>query len=248
MRIPKILGLIDRRILVNYRIDPHVLRRFLPVPFEPLLVGGVGMAGICLIRLKHVRTRFWPARLGLSSENAAHRIAVWWQQGGQRREGVYIPRRDTSSRLSALVGGRVFPGEHHLATFDVHEEADRFDVRLRSRDGRTCVEVAGRVCDRLPADSAFDDLSEASEFFARGSLGYSATQRFGVYDGLELRTAAWRVEALDVERVRSSFFEDESIFPPGSTQFDCALLMRGIEHQWHARQPLCCSAGVAVGT
>jgi len=35
--------------------------------------------------------------------------------------------------------------------------------------------------------------------------------------------------------VESSFFEDRALFPPGSVEFDCALLMRGIEHEWHGR-------------
>src|SRR4051812_12690190 len=109
MRIPVIRGVIDRRILVNYRVAPQVLAKFLPVPFRPKLIQGVGMAGVCLIRLKHIRPRSFPLPLGLSSENAAHRIAVEWEG----REGVYIPRRDTSSRINAAVGGRLFPGVHH---------------------------------------------------------------------------------------------------------------------------------------
>ena len=68
MRIPVIRGVIERRILVNYRVDPDVLARVLPEPFRPKLFGGVGMAGICLIRLKHVRPRVLPAWSGISSE------------------------------------------------------------------------------------------------------------------------------------------------------------------------------------
>src|SRR5439155_782844 len=58
MPIPVIRGVIDRRILVNYRVDPDVLARILPQPFRPKLVNGMGMAGVCLIRLKHIRPRF----------------------------------------------------------------------------------------------------------------------------------------------------------------------------------------------
>jgi len=76
MKIPVIRGVIERRILVNFRVDPEALNRVLPAPFRPKLVDGVGMAGICLIRLKHIRPNFLPAFLGISSENAAHRIAV----------------------------------------------------------------------------------------------------------------------------------------------------------------------------
>ena len=33
-------------------------------------------------------------------------------------------------------------------------------------------------------------------------------------------------------------FEDRALFPPGSVEFDCALLMRGIEHEWQGRGQL----------
>ena len=135
MRIPALHGVIDRRILVNYRVNPDVLQAVLPPPFHPKLVRGVAIAGICLIRLRGIRPTFVPSWLGISSENAAHRMAVEWQDAtGRHREGVYIPRRDTSSRLNSLAGGRLFPGVHHHARFTVHETADRFEIALRSDD------------------------------------------------------------------------------------------------------------------
>lgn len=135
MRIPTIRGLIDRRVLVNYQVDAAVLARVCPAPFRPQLIGGVGIAGICLIRLKNVRPQFLPSFLGISSENAAHRIAVEWDVDGQVKTGVYIPRRDTSSRLNALAGGRIFPGAHDLARFDVSETEDDYRIAMKSVDG-----------------------------------------------------------------------------------------------------------------
>ena len=102
MRIPVMRGLIDRRILVNFRVDPEVLSRLLPPPFRPQLVQGKGMAGICLIRLRQLRPRWLPAFAGITSENAAHRIAVEWDDHGTTHSGVYIPRRDSSSLLNCL--------------------------------------------------------------------------------------------------------------------------------------------------
>jgi len=58
---------------------------------------------------------------------------------------------------------------------------------------------------------------------------------------MELHCRNWHVEPLAVEEVRSSFFEDETLFPKGSIEFDCALLMRGIEHEWHGQADLCCA-------
>jgi Uncharacterized conserved protein (COG2071) len=244
VQIPVVRGMIDRRILVNYRVDPGVLSRVLPKPFRPQLVNDKGIAGVCLIRLKNVRPRLLPGFLGISSENAAHRIAVEWDQGGERREGVFIPRRDTSSRLNTLVGGRLFPGVHHHARFDVEEHDGRYRVALDSDDHCTHLLVNGRAAPDLPVGSVFDSLQTASDFFQRGSLGYSATKNPDRFDGLELQSYSWQVQPLAVERVESSFFDDRTLFPHGSVEFDCALLMRGIDHEWHGRESLCAGGGL----
>lgn len=188
MRLPTIRGLIDRRLLLNFRVDPDVMRRLLPAPFRPQIVGGYAMAGICLIRLRYIRPRFVPAGLGIASENAAHRIAVEWDTPNGPATGVFIPRRDTSSRLNTLAGGRLFPGVHHHARFVVHEGDSRYRVEVHSDDYDVQLAVEGAESHAWPHGSVFQSLEEASQFFACGSLGYSATNRRGVFDGLELCT------------------------------------------------------------
>lgn len=239
MRIPMMRGTIDRRILINYRVDSKVLERFLPLPFRPKLVEGVGIAGICLIRLRHIRPRLLPKMLGISSENAAHRIAVVWEEAGQLREGVFIPRRDTSSRLNTLVGGQLFPGEHHHAKFHVREAGDRHFVQFDSDDRHSHVMVDGHAASQFNRNSAFHSLGEASDFFKAGSLGYSVTSIPGKFDGLELRTPTWQLEPFVVDRVESSFFDNQATFPFGAVEFECALLMKDVAHEWHGREPLC---------
>lgn len=250
MKIPVIRGVIERRILVNYRVDAKVLARILPAPFRPKLYRGHGMVGICLIRLSGIRPKFLPSWLGLSSENAAHRTAIEWDDNGGVREGVYVRRRDTNSWLSTLGGGRLFPGIHSHARFSVKERSPRFEIALQSDDKLTSLAVVGEVASALPSTSLFESLAEASAFFQAGSLGYSATLDPKRFEGLELRCDRWQVEPLTVESVRSSFFDDRSIFPQGSIEFDCALLMRGIDHEWHGKADLCCAndcGAVGVG-
>lgn len=237
MRIPTLEGIIDRRILVNYRVDPLYLQRLLPDPFRPKRIHGMGIAGICLIRLKQIKPRSLPSLLGLSSENAAHRIAVEWEEHGQYREGVYIPRRDTSSQFNTLVGGKLFPGIHHHAHFQVAEDDDSFSIQLASDDGETCVAVEARVTSHLPEHSIFASLEETSAFFEQGSLGYSVSREAGRLDSLELRCSNWKVEPLQVTKALSSFFDDPHRFPAGSAALDCALVMRAIRHEWYVREP-----------
>ena len=242
MRIPVIQGLIRRRLLINFRVDPAVMQRQLPSRFRPKLQQGNAIAGVCLIRLEDIRPRFVPRPFGISSENAAHRIAVRWDAGGSEKEGVFIPRRDTGSAINHLTGGRIFPGEHHRAHFAVKEEADRIDFGMASDDGRVIVKVRGRVGGTFPRTSCFASLAEASAFFEPGSIGYSVTSDPRRLDGLELRTQGWTVEPLEVEDVSSSYFSDEARFPRGSVEFDCGLVMRNLAHEWHSAEDLTLSS------
>jgi hypothetical protein len=235
MRLPTIQGVIRRRILVNYRVDPEIIKRLIPRRFVPKLHDGFAIAGICLIRLEDIRPAGFPAALGVNSENAAHRIAVRWEDDrAQQREGVFIPRRDTDSKINQLLGGRVFPGEHHAAGFEVNESPGRIEISMKSADGKVMVGLCADVSDRMPESSVFRSVSDASQFFEPGSLGFSATADPGRLDGIELETKEWRVGPLQVDRVSSSFFDDRSAFPEGSVQFDHALLMRNIAHEWHS--------------
>lgn len=97
VRIPAIGGTITRHLLVSFRADPGAVQPLLPQPFRPKLHGGYAVAGVCLIRPEKVRPAGWPSVIGISSENAALRIAVGWTENGTRKQGVSIPRRDTSA-------------------------------------------------------------------------------------------------------------------------------------------------------
>ncbi len=234
MKIPTIEGIIDRRILINFTVDKDVLAKFLPQPFSPLLVEDKGMAGICLIRLKNIRPKGFPEIIGINSENAAHRVAVEWTEKGLKKQGVYIPRRDTNSILNHWAGGRIFPGVHHLASFDVQETANMYSIHVKGPDNNI-ISIEAKQAEIFDSSSVFKTLETASGFYKNGSIGLSPNS--SGYDGLELRALKWQVEPLTVNNVKSSFFENENHFPKGSVQFDNVLLMRNIEHTWHNYVP-----------
>jgi hypothetical protein len=235
-------SIIERRLLVNYRVDPAVAASLLPTPLRPQLVNGWAVAGICLIRLGRLRPSWVPGWAGMRTENAAHRVAVEWDAMGGPQSGVYIPRRDSNSAVTVLAGGRLFPGEHHRASFDVDETARNLHVAFASADGTAHVSVDIRVAQQLRGSALFADLREASDFFRGGSAGFSATRDGGRLDGLELRADRWVVEAAEVISVCSNFFDDARLFPPGSAAIDCALLMREIPVTWSAIQPMFASS------
>jgi len=167
---------------------------------------------------------------------------------GHYREGVYIPRRDTSSQFNTLIGGRLFPGVHHHASFQVTEEDEAFSFQMASDDGETQVAVEAHLASHLPEHSIFASLEEVSAFFEHGSIGYSVTHQAGKLDCLELQCTNWKVEPLQVTRAQSSFFDANPRFPPGSAELDCALLMRAIRHKWSVREPFYSTTSFSVAT
>jgi hypothetical protein len=233
--ITHMVGTIERRILVSYRVDPDVAAALVPAPFRVATVRGVAIAGICMIRLTELRPRGLPRAVGLTTENVAHRWAVEWDGPDGPERGVYVPRRDTSSRAAAVAGGRLFPGPMHKGRFVVDEDEDRLVLDYASGDGAVAVSVRAVATARLPAGSVFDDLATASSFFRRDSTGWSPARTGAECQPVELCTEAWNVAPLDLRSVRSSWFDDRTRFPAGSVELDSGLVMRSIAATWVAR-------------
>ena len=241
MRTSTIKATIERRILVNYRVDPDALARVLPKPFRPALVGDFGIAGICLIRLGAIRPAGLPAAVGVTSENAAHRVAVEWDTADGPVTGVYIPRRDTSSRLGALLGGRLFPGWQHRARFRVEEGDGSYRVEVSSHDGDVRIGVAAHRSALVAPGSVFGTLDQASRFFRCAPVGYAATPNADVFDGVALTAEGWAIQPLHLDEVRSSFFDNSDRFAAGTAVPDSAFLMGGLETCWRPQPALVAS-------
>lgn len=229
MGLPTIHGYIDRRILVNFTADPDEVCKIIPAPFRLKVYNDKAIVGICLIRLKNIKLKGLPDFVGVSSENGAHRIAVEWDEDAETKEGVYIPRRDTSLRLNTILGGRIFPGKHYLAKFNVKEGDGKYHVAFTSSDN-TSICIDAKETNYFEPSSIFQTLENVSDFFEKGAVGYSPNGN--KYEGLKLQTYKWQVRPLEVTSVHSSFYENEKLFPNGSVQFDNALLMTRVEHEW----------------
>ncbi|MEM9897008.1 MAG: class I tRNA ligase family protein, partial [Bacteroidota bacterium] len=133
--------------------------------------------------------------------------------------GVYIPA-DIYVRYLRSKGEDVA----FICGSDEHGVA----IELRARkEGKTPQEVVDFYHDQIKSSFAEFGISfniyhrtsdplhhqTASEFFEKGAVGYSPDKIGETFDGLELKTYEWKVRPLTVSEVRSTFFEDETIFP-----------------------------------
>jgi hypothetical protein len=239
MKMSAIRGRIARRVLVNVRIRPDVLAKILPPMFKPRLVDGWAIGGICFITLDELRMPFLPAAIGLKSNNTAHRFAVYsTDENGVEHDFVYVPRRDTDSKLSILVGKHCFPAELYEAKFDVEDHGTKIILNIASADSNADLKFAGTVTDNVATGSVFKSVEELSEFFRRGQVGYSPRTSTRELDGVRLETDTWGGSPLTIENFESSFFNDKNLFPEGSFEIDSAYLMRNINHYWYKENSL----------
>lgn len=231
--MPVMSGIIDRRILVNYKVAPEIVKSLLPPHLEPWVINGYASAGICLLRLKGIGIRHTPSLLKITSENAAHRFLVTYKREGKEEHGVYIPRRDTDSRLNVLLAGKLLHWPHYPASFQSNESNGRYSVKMESADGYAGLSIAAGVVEKFPEHSMFDSVEHASECFRDCALGISPSTSPAKFKSIELKTKSWLVKPLQVHHLQSSYFENQNLFPEGCIAFDNALLMENIEHEWH---------------
>ncbi|WP_411281904.1 hypothetical protein [Gemmatimonas sp.] len=151
-------------------------------------------------------------------------------------------RRDTNSRFNLALGGRVLPGIFARANFAGSELPTSVALRIGRPDGGVEVTFAGRLASSLPAGSVFPTTDAAAGFFSLGATGYSATLDPSHYHGMELHSLNWTVSPLEIDDAACCFFDDRSRFPAGTVELDCALLMRGLEHEWRRRPDLYATA------
>jgi hypothetical protein len=231
--LPKLAGVIARRILVNFRADPDVIRRLLPWPLEVATYGGYAVAGICLTRLEGLRPQGVPGPLGIAAENMAHRVAIRYPTEKGWKDGIFIWRRESDCELLVQLGGCLFPGVHHRAGFEVWERNGQLALSVRTDERRSDVVLRTRRSLEWRVTPLFPTLDEMCGFFELGDCAFSCVKRGRGLEGLRLRALRWELSPLRVTEVHSAFYENHCCFPPGSVCFDSAVLIRDVPHDWH---------------
>src|SRR5262245_12877904 len=133
--LPALEGVIRRRLLLNFRMDPDLVAPLLPEPLEVLTHRRFAIVGICLIGMERLRPKGLPRWLGFTAENMSHRIAILYPTSTCMSAGVFIWRRDTDQCLVSLLGGRLFPGAHQSAAFTIDDRENSISICVRTHDG-----------------------------------------------------------------------------------------------------------------
>ncbi|WP_120336816.1 DUF2071 domain-containing protein [Cryobacterium soli] len=223
---PRLAATIERRLLITYRLDPDVASRLLPAGLRPQLLNDQAVAGVCLLRLGSLRPAWFAPTVGWGAENAAHRIAVEWDDAHGTQVGVYIPERHSASWLPVAAGGRLLPGVHHHARFAGYETDDHIEVTMTAPGAS--VHAAVDLTEDWTSD-LFASVEDASAFFRNGAVGWSPSRDGRRLQGLRLDTTQWQVTPGRARSVRSTFFAG---LPHGAATLDSVLVMRDVPITW----------------
>jgi len=127
----------------------------------------------------------------------------------------------------------LFPGVQHFSKFHVEESGNAFKLEFSHR-GTQQMKIHCQRSEKLEKGSIFKSLDHVSQFFKDGALGYSPKSDQNGFDGVKLVTKTWSVSPLKTLFVESQYFSNRERFPEGSVEFDNAILMENIEHEWVA--------------
>lgn len=213
-------GRMQSRTLALYRADPTVIARHLPAHMAVAPFRGRALVGVCYTRMLEGRPGLLPLSMG--NDHLAWRFPVEVTgTDGRGRTAVWIPRRCTSSWFGAHCAGRLTRGNWGLADFRFEEQPGGLELAV-TRGGEVEFELTASTASELRG-SLFLNAAEARDVISGAGRSHPPFALAPGFDHLTLEPELWRIEPLEVHRVHARLFEEESLFPSGSVEFDCAL-------------------------
>jgi hypothetical protein len=201
--LPSVRARMRERYIVNVRVPPDALADELPGCLDPQEVNGWGIASFCLLDLRRISIAPLPPIIGPRSMSCAARYAVLDEAGAP---SVFVPERQTASRLGAWFTRRGFSAPHGLVEIDVSTHQDG-GAEVHVRDGDKNV-FGGWLRPRARVESlAFDGVDDFAAFLAMGERSYGQSRHDGRLTVLDLHKSDAGYEPQNVERISGSFIE-----------------------------------------
>ncbi len=219
-------GLVESRVMINYKVELSVLRQRLPRPFRPRSVSGYGMAGFDLFRL--APTGLWRRKPSLL---AVHRIEAEADFEGSRLAGAYVLRCDVPPGLRSRAFRAFFPHVMHTARLHWEEtEAGQHLLRI-GREQEPWIQVRAHEGKRFPFDSVMGELETASNFFAKSQVWFAPRYSHTLFEQRRWAFSPWEVQPLLIDGLEAPYFRKIMRFPKGAYFFDHALLLKNLHYQ-----------------
>lgn len=220
-------------VLVNFAVDPAVMRGLLPAPIEPALHAGAAYLSIVIARLDRMRPAFVPRRLGVTYDQVVYRVVVRHRGA----PGVFFLRSDANHRLMCLAGDALTFFRFHRADIDYRADGRILHVDVRAPPGhhadiRASYDL-GAAGDALPPSSQFGSLAEAQGFLVELFTAFGHDPVTGAVSSVGIERGHWDVRVVDDRRADYQFMADPARFPAGSARLDSIFYVEQLPYLWH---------------
>jgi uncharacterized protein YqjF (DUF2071 family) len=225
-----------RCLLVNFAVDPDVLRSALPPAIEPDLHDGEAYLSVVAAELDRMRPAFLPRAAGITYNQIVYRAVV--RCGDER--GVHFLRSDADNGVMCALGNALsfFRFHRSAIAFHSHEGVLDLDVATTS-DVPAGIRATYTVADartRLPDASAFGDLAQAQAWLVELYAAFAHSPGRAHVDVVRIARGGWNLRVVDDLRGHYAFMSAGVPFGPGTARLDSIFLVDDIAYSWHRRE------------
>jgi uncharacterized protein YqjF (DUF2071 family) len=220
-------------VLVNFAIDPAVMRALLPAPIEPAIHHGAAHLSIVIARMDRMRPVFVPRRLGITYDQVVYRVVV--RHRGE--PGVFFLRSDANNRLMCLAGDALTFFRFHHADIEYRADGEILHVDVRPppnhrADIRASYDLRGTT-DTMPRTSSFPSLAEAREALVELYTAFGQDPRTGAVSAVGIERGHWDLRVVNDRRAGYQFIDSNPQFPAGSARLDSIFYVAQVPYLWH---------------
>jgi len=225
-----------RCFLVNFAVDPDVLKRHLEHPIVPEIHGGSAFLSVVIADMERMRPAFVPTVFGVSFTQVVYRAVVKCQ--GER--GVHFLRSDANNRLMCALGNALTFFHFNFSRVQWKEANGhiQFDLAanpLHHADIHACFDLsAAEQC--LPDTSRFTSLQEAKEFRVELYSAFDSVSKR--ISRVRIRRGDWNTQVVRDWTAVYEFMNGGEVFPTGSAVLDSVFYVRDLPYYWNTLDTL----------
>jgi uncharacterized protein YqjF (DUF2071 family) len=221
-------GIVRRRFLINYPVEPSLLEPFVPPGGELSLHQGKAWLSDCFVHISNMRPSWVPRALGITFHYLIHRTrAVLPFPDGKKREAVLVLDPSMDSRLLNVFGAPMTGVPFKRRPIDFVTDGSAW--RLGVRQGKGLIYEAmirgSSFGTEMPTNSPFSSLSQADDFLLGVSYGGSWNRETGTLHLLAETHEPWRAQVGTCDIRRNAFLEGLGFDTPRAdhviTMVDC---------------------------
>jgi uncharacterized protein YqjF (DUF2071 family) len=221
--------------LLNFAVDPDVIRRLIPHPLDVDVVHDRGFVTVVCADMVRMRPSPLPRPFGITYDQVVYRVPVRYRG----EPGLFFLGSDAAQPLMVAAGAAFSMFRVRLSKTRITDAGDRVSIDVFGR--RPGVDLHAYLkldppATNIPASSAFGSKAEAQSFLVDRFVAFVPGVGGRPMRRVRVKRGTWDVVLPSTTDVRSDLLDDSTDFPAGSAELDSTFVARGIPYRWHAAE------------